>query len=130
MSNTRFARALELLGNYPFCGGTLQQTRSWIARPEWFQWGRWPLDMQVLVPDVAMASGPPIPNSECAPIALLLGAVSSVADPSRKWPRSLRVGCWLLDSRTRASGGVRIDHCPIRVAHHVCVAWDGSMGVG
>lgn len=32
VSNTRFARALELLGNYPFCGGTLQQTRRWIAR--------------------------------------------------------------------------------------------------
>ena len=30
-NKTRLTRALELLGNYPFCSGTLQQTRRWIA---------------------------------------------------------------------------------------------------
>lgn len=47
-----------------------------------------------------MASGPPIPNPDCAPAALLLGAVLSVADSSRD---GLEACAWLLDDRMRAS---------------------------
>lgn len=42
----------------------------------------------------------PIPDSDCAPAALLLGAVWSVADSSR---HGLEACAWLLDDRMRAS---------------------------
>ena len=57
-NNTRFARALELLGNYPFCSAYLAADPSLDRTPEQQPWGRRPLNMQVLVPDMAMAPGP------------------------------------------------------------------------
>lgn len=70
---------------------------------------------------MAMAAGPPIPNPDCAPVALLVEAVSSVADLRRHAWKSAP-GCWMAGRGNQE--GVRIDDCSIHVA------WDGSIDVG
>lgn len=90
---------LWIIGELPVLRRYLAADPSLDRTPEGYQWGRWPLNMQVLVPDMAMAAWAPYSKSR-----LRLGCVGgSCVVRGRFESTCLEVYAWLLDDRPRIS---------------------------